>query len=358
MSRRKRILLHTLFWLIIFIRQNVIALTASGISFNFQSFIFSKRTFITAGYFTISMFAFYGAYITLKKILVQKKIPAAICGLVLLFLALVTYRAVLEFVVFKMLFGYDNYAHNPSLSWKFFVPNVLFYYWDFIMYGFAWAAVLHWFNMEKLRREKENIDKTMQLKFLQSQINPHFLFNTINDIYALSLKKSDQAPAALMQLSGLLRYALYDNKELMVPLHKELAYIHNYLELQRTGYENLFYVDVETEGDLNAWQIPPMLLLPFVENACKHGITNDPLQPVKIVSIAGTKKLSFSVHNKKKMAEKDAEGGIGIDNIRKRLTLLYPGKHTLSIEQDVCNFSVMLMIENKEANYPSSTNTK
>jgi two-component system LytT family sensor kinase len=165
---------------------------------------------------------------------------------------------------------------------------------DLLLLGFFNVRVSHGAfirigSLQSQKREEEAINKSMQLQFLQSQLNPHFLFNTINDIYALALKKSDQTPETLMQLSGLLRYALYDNKEMTVPLQKELTYINNYLNLQRTGYENLFYVDLEIEGDPASWQIPPMLLLPFVENACKHGVTNEKNNPVVIRICSGTK---------------------------------------------------------------------
>lgn len=150
-----------------------------------------------------------------------------------------------------------------------------------------------------------------------------------------------------MQLSGLLRYALYDTKALLISLPKELSYIEDYLELQRTGYENAFYVNTEIKGDLSSWNIPPMLLLPFVENACKHGLTSDPEQPVQIVLEADPDRLLFTVSNQIRNSYKDAEGGIGIGNIQRRLALLYPGVHKLYLGTDKNIFIIRLEIKSE-----------
>jgi two-component system LytT family sensor kinase len=347
MQRKKVILIHVLFWLVLYIKGRVMALTSGGLVFKFSGlFRTSNGIGLSIGYLSITMFAFYGSYIVVKKILFQKKVFRAALYILLLLASLVIYRAVLEFWVFKPFFNFDNYAHTVAHPlWKYFIPNVILYYWDCIIYGLSVALFMHWQSMEKAKREKETLDKTMQLIFLQSQVNPHFLFNTINDIYALSLKKSDKTPEALLQLSGLLRYALYDNKEMMVPLNKELVYINDYLNLQRTGYENLFYVTFETEGNNDNWNIPPMLLLPFVENACKHGVTNDESNPVRIFLSVNDGQLIFTVANRIRVAQKDAEGGIGIENIRRRLELLYPAKHSLRIKEDNDTFIVQLQIE-------------
>lgn len=333
MSRKKIIAIHVFFWLMVFARRELVSLDPGGLSLRpgLAAHFSAKAFLLTLGYFSIQMFAFYGASYVTGLIIQTKKLVSSLVLPVCMLLALVGYRGLLELFIFKPLLHYDNYGHNPDFSWRYFIPNVIFYYWDFVMYGVAWALFRHWQNAEKNKRAQEIESKNMQLKFLQSQLNPHFLFNTINDIYALSLKKSDKAPQALMQLSGLLRYALYDNKDTTVALQKEMGYINDYLDLQRTGYDNIFYIDQQTGGDIGAWEIPPMLLLPFVENACKHGVTDQVNNPVEIRLCAGSEKLSFAVNNRIRAAQKDAVGGIGIDNIRKRLQLLYPGKHSLRI---------------------------
>lgn len=345
MQRKKLILFHVLFWVIVYLKGNVLFLTSQGLSVKFQSLnILSAEFAITMGYLSITMLAFYGAYMIVKKILVQRKFIPAVLYVLLLLVSLIAFRAFIEFAIFKPFLNYNNYPANSSALWKYFIPNVIFYYWDFVIYGTALAFFMHWLSVERARREQESLTKTAQLSFLQSQINPHFLFNTINDIYALSLKKSDKTPGALMQLSGLLRYALYDNKDPLVPLHKELNYIRNYLELQRTGYDNIFYVDFETEGEPDRWQVPPMILLPFVENACKHGVTNDCEHPVVIRLKTDFHKLLFQVTNRVRLVEKDSEGGIGIGNIQKRLELLYPDHHQLHIKAEQDSFSIELQI--------------
>lgn len=344
MERKKIVLLHALFWTIVFLSKELVGLDASGLSLRaLDRFFGSRAVVISLGYLSISMLAFYGANVVAGQVIRKRSVLSIVAGPFLLLAALVAYRAFLELVVFKALFQYNNYPKGAS--WKYFVPNVVFYYWDFVMYGFGWAVFRHWQQSERNKRLQEIESKNIQLKFLQSQLNPHFLFNTINDIYALSLKKSDQAPQALMQLSGLLRYALYDNKDTTVLLQKELDYINDYLQLQRTGYENRFYVSMQVEGNTEAWQIPPMLLLPFVENACKHGVTQDESSPVRIYLCGGSRSLSFSVVNRIRVAEKDGEGGIGIENIRKRLQLLYPAKHRLQVNTGDGIFKIEMEIE-------------
>lgn len=348
MQRKKVILIHVLFWLVLFVKSRVLEMTSDGLVLTFSGLLsLHNGVVISIGYMSVTMFAFYGAYLVSRKVLGERKVWQGVLYVLLLFASLVAYRAVLEFWIFKPLFNFDNYAHNTARPfWRFFIPNVILYYWDSIVYGLSFALFMHWQKMDKARREKETLDKTMQLQFLQSQINPHFLFNTINDIYALVLKKSELAPEALMQLSGLLRYALYGNNQPAVPLQNEIDHINDYLNLQRTGYENKFYVAVETTGDVSLWRIPPMLLLPFVENACKHGVTDDEANPVRVALHVSGRSFSLFVTNRIRTAQKDAVGGIGIENIRKRLMLVYPSRHSLQIRQDGDTFVVQLQIEN------------
>lgn len=347
MSRQKQVVFHIVCWLLLFFKNITLELTGSGFVLNagrFMSLLRSREGWITVGYFSMNMVAFYASYIALRQILLRRRVLYSLGIVILLFAVVTGWRALLEFGIFKPLLHFDNYINNPVFSWKYFVPNALLYYWIYMVSGAGWALYIHWQQAEKAVREREAMDRSMRLQFLQSQINPHFLFNSINDIYALVLRKSDKAAEALLQLSGLLRYALYDTRSTLVPLTMELKYIKDYIDLQRTGYENDFYVETGIDDDTHNWEIPPMLLLPFVENACKHGITRDPQRPVQLHIQTHQDRLCLRICNHKRRGEKDGTGGIGISNIRKRLELLYPTQHSLQIDEDHDTFIVQLQI--------------
>jgi sensor histidine kinase YesM len=181
------------------------------------------------------------------------------------------------------------------------------------------------------------------LSFLRSQLNPHFLFNSLNNIYSLAYRQSNQVLPAIAALSDLLRYMLYDSNE-KVPLEKELAYIRKYIELQSLRFEQPILADVHVSGHIDEVMIPPLLLIPFIENAFKHGQFNT-VSGLLVNIYTNDKKLHVHCHNKKGKQEKDAGGGIGLENVKRRLSLLYPNKHILLIDDKNDFFTVNLELE-------------
>jgi sensor histidine kinase YesM len=208
-----------------------------------------------------------------------------------------------------------------------------------------------WFKMQEVKAritkiEKENIDS--QLKSLKAQINPHFLFNSLNVLYSLTLKHSDETADAIIKLSDILRYIIYDSEKEKVSIKSEVALINNYLSLQKHRIESSSNVQFETIIK-NEIQISPMLLLPLVENSFKHGVKGDILNTyVRIRLIASNETMHFEIENNKGISDDSAEiteGGVGLSNIQKRLNLLYPDKHHFLINQDERIFKVTLKIE-------------
>lgn len=199
--------------------------------------------------------------------------------------------------------------------------------------AYGWGLTVNWFKGEQLRKELENKRMDAELSFLRMQMNPHFLFNSLNSIYSLSLKKSDDTPQAVLKLSEMMRYMLYEREdaEHKVMLDKEIGYLQNYIGLQQIRFKDKLQVDFRTEGDIEGKKIVPLLLLPFVENGFKHGILIDPDHPFKINLVVGGGKLILQVKNKKNIDNKDFTGGVGLDNVKRRLALLYPGCHQLTI---------------------------
>jgi hypothetical protein len=202
-----------------------------------------------------------------------------------------------------------------------------------------------WFMMLRVER----INAGHQLKALQSQINPHFLLNSLQTIYALSLEHAEETPRAILQLSDILKYTLYETDQARVKLEKEIQMITDYVEMYRFRVDpQKVLITLEMEGETGNLFIAPMLLVPFVENAFKHGLRGGP-EPATI-SIALTVQpghLRFMVKNSPGNAgpgDLDQKKGIGIENTRQRLALLYPGRHSLSISRTPDLFSVTLQL--------------
>ncbi len=203
-------------------------------------------------------------------------------------------------------------------------------------------------------REKQELEKrTMQseLRFLKSQINPHFLFNTLNSLYALTLKKSDKAPEIVIKLSEMMRYMLYECNEKQVPLKKEVNYLHNYLALEQLRQGKNIDIVFNTSGNISNQMIAPLMFIPFLENSFKHGLNNNIEGGfVHIDLTAENEKIYFSVKNSKPeklpvIHPKRKSGGIGLVNVNRRLNLLYPDKYSLDIEDNPKSYRVRLELE-------------
>src|SRR5450432_1764634 len=182
--------------------------------------------------------------------------------------------------------------------------------------------------------EKERI--RVELHYLKSQLNPHFLFNAMNGIYSLTLEKSDQAPKAVLMLSSMMRYVFSRDKEMLVSLREELEYIENYISLQRLRFGDQLKVEYHISGDSTGNSIAPMILVPLVENAFKHGVNMEADSFIRIRIDITTTGLEMEVFNHKvPMADdNDASSGLGIRNTRNRLELQYPGVYSLKILND------------------------
>lgn len=212
--------------------------------------------------------------------------------------------------------------------------------------------VKHWYENERLAKDLAKLNTETELKYLKSQINPHFLFNSLNSIYALSLKKSDLAPELILKLSDILRYILYEGSEKKVSLAQEVKYLKSYLELEKVRHGDRMSLSMDILGDLDKYEIAPMLLIPFVENSFKHGLGKDRAKGfVKVDLEVKNKTLHFKITNSKPKNGQELSkqngytGGIGLINVKKRLNLLYPNKHVLQVGELNDEFNVSLQLE-------------
>ena len=202
---------------------------------------------------------------------------------------------------------------------------------------------------EKMALESQNLQS--ELKFLKSQINPHFFFNTLNNLYALTLKKSDLAPEIVLRLSEMMRYMLYESNEKMVLLENEIKYVKNYLELEKLRQGDRFDIQFKLDGNANEKKIAPLLFIPFLENSFKHGLDNQIKSGfVNIDLRIKGEDLHLTIENSKppsipaKKQEKKS-GGIGLENVKRRLKLLYPNRHKLEIREKPHSFRVFLNLK-------------
>lgn len=205
---------------------------------------------------------------------------------------------------------------------------------------------------KKAQLERENL--LLELNFLKSQLNPHFLFNALNNIYALSYKKDDRAIDLILQLSDLMRYTLYETNTELVSLEKEIAFLYNYIELERVRYNkqtNIEFITDYKESDIKNVNIAPLIFFNFIENAFKYGI-NSTIYHAWVKVFINFKNGTFVLkvinsYNNTATDEITIDkgiGGIGLENTKKRLSILYPGKHDLKIEKTNSTFEVLLSI--------------
>lgn len=197
----------------------------------------------------------------------------------------------------------------------------------------------------QLENELRTAQLNSELRFLKSQINPHFLFNTLNNVYSLAYLKSDLAAPMILKLSGMLRYMLYDCDAPKVAIQKEIEYLQDYVELQVLNPTDRPKVKFEISNQAPHLQIEPMLFVNFIENAFKHGNLNHPRGFIKILLKIDPNELLFKVENSVgDSTSKDKVGGLGLQNVRQRLSLIYPERHHLATEQNSSHFKISLLL--------------
>lgn len=198
-------------------------------------------------------------------------------------------------------------------------------------------------RMAETAREKAEAE----LNFLKSQINPHFVFNSLNSVYFLINKENTEARDALHKFSEMLRYQLYEINDDKIPIEKEINYLKDYVDLQQLRKDEKYTVQFNCASDIKGFSIEPLLLIPFVENAFKHiSHFSDKINFIKVDMLMVNRTFVFSVINSKEMQQTtEQHGGIGLNNVKRRLELLYPGSHELKINDTGSNFAVQLNLQ-------------
>ncbi len=252
------------------------------------------------------------------------------------------FRYLLEEVIFKAIFGQGNY-HEGTVIGRYIGDNIQYAIGYITLGALVFLFENNIKNQQKLLQMAAT-NSEAELKFLRSQINPHFLFNSLNNIYTLIYEKSDKAPDAFLKLTELTRYMSYE-KGNMVNLSTEVKYLESYIALQKLRFDYELSLVLEVDEAVLHHQLPPYTLIAFVENAFKHGDFKEPNFPLKIIATGNAANLKIMVSNKISTHEKDATGGVGLDNVRRRLELLFPDRHRFSVEKTDGVFTVRLHIQ-------------
>jgi LytS/YehU family sensor histidine kinase len=292
----------------------------------------------------LSLLAFIINYVLLPRFFYRKKyLPFSI----LVILTIMSGVLMEELVLEQLFFPDTRGSHFPGVFYSLLgtlpVVSIL------VGFKFAWDAFRKEREVEQLREAV----KESELQFLKSQINPHFLFNNLNNLYAHAIEQSARTPEIILELSAVLRYMLYDCKEPFVPLSKELEQLSSFIKLSELQIENRGEVNFYTQLKQEAYVIAPLLLLVFIENAFKHSTASQSSNIEIEVRLELNEEgiLEFYCANtyEKESNLGSISGGIGLENVKKRLQWLYPNMHELNIVQDQMWYEVSLSIQLKRA---------
>jgi len=251
-----------------------------------------------------------------------------------------------SYIFFKRWETQGTWLHDMFSSVRFIIHyslTVLFIVVFISMFRF----VEEWFGIEARKRELENENLNTELRFLKEQINPHFLFNTLNSLYYLATIQSPNTPEVIVKLSRMMRYMLYDSNRPKVSLQQEIEYMQNFIELEKMRIGRPMPITFETSGPLSSILIVPLILNTFVENAFKHGLNNPDADGfIRIKIHAEPYLLTFTAENSKpENPDQKEKSGIGLQNVKRRLELSYPRKHTLDITEDERSYKVHLTLD-------------
>jgi LytS/YehU family sensor histidine kinase len=294
----------------------------------------SHTYFILSSLFHIGIF-YFNAYFLYPKLLTKKRWWTYIPALAILIIV----SNFLKIFFLKLDPDFRLTEINTRIIFFSIVP--------FILGSIIFRLISDRIRFERLEKEARAERLSAELKFLRSQVSPHFLFNMMANMVALARQKSDILEPSLIRLSELLRYMLYESTREQIPLPEEIEHIQHYIALQQLRFGEDLKTEIIIKNDSPELKIEPMLLVPFIENAFKHGIglVRDPF--IRIELVTESEKLHFMVSNNysRENRSKDKNSGIGLANVRNRMDLLYPGKYKLNITDDGEIFTVDLNLD-------------
>ncbi|TAD96534.1 MAG: sensor histidine kinase [Bacteroidetes bacterium] len=345
---QKPLMYHTIFWLIYFLF-NVLRW---GSYFDDYFYSFSSNLI---GFPIHIVLAYFQAYYLFPKFIPQRQYLPYFALLLLALLVMMYVKIILNYYLVSPVVWRESILPQENLFGINHMITVMLGEVYVMAFTGAIKITSDWMreqrknlSLEKRALELEKRTLETELSFLKSQIQPHFFFNTLNNLYALTLQKSDQAPAIVLKLSDLMSYVLYEANAPRMALRKEINYLQNYIDLERLRYGDRLKLNFELSGSPDGYQIAPLVLLPFVENAFKHSERGFSRSLEINISLAiQQKRLYLEVENNKplqKTVSDPKSGGIGLKNIRRQLDLLYHDQYQLDIDEQNEKYRVVISI--------------
>lgn len=344
MTRNKllRLFFHVLFWIFII---------------SFFTFIYGIRSGkyfelfeILLGTLPLDMlYTYFLIYFLIPEFLLKKRYIWFIPAFILSFTVVVIIEWTINYFILYPAIYSDYNSWKDSISY--FSGSGLMIYVSLgfvILLASAIKLSRHWLQSQQDKADLEIQNRKSELALLRSQVNPHFLFNTLNNIDTLIRKDPDKASDSVLKLSEIMRYFIYEATTDKVPLENEIDYLSNFIELQRIRQRDPGFIRFQASGSPEGMFIAPMLFIPFVENAFKHGSKGSRIPAITVDLLIQPREIRFEVVNfveKHHEYVKDAEKGIGLANVIRRLDLIYPEQYTLSIDEDDEKYLIVLEIK-------------
>lgn len=332
LSKKTECFIHVIFWVLVgyftFVKNPLYAQwVVPGLFFTTYALVFVGT--------------FYFHYlVVMKRVFRSFQWQKLLAGLFISYLFFTGFRWLTEQVITELLFNRVNYINPTFLNYM--LDNMHYSSMPIIFSSFLWFAI-YFIRLQQYNSSILEENKNTEIKFLKAQINPHFLFNSLNNIYSMVYFQSEKSLPAIEKLSKIMLFTTYESLKEKIKLAEELNYIKAYIELEQLRHKETAFVQLVIDVQNENIEIPPFILSPLVENALKHGVTaND--NPIGITLTANTSQLYLKVVNEIGTQKKDKLGGIGLDNLKKRLDIYFPGKHSLDIKKENNRFSAILQI--------------
>ncbi len=287
---------------------------------------------------------YFNYFVLLPRFLLQGKTAKYFTYTLLTLIVAGFIQRLANYKILSMFYS-DLYDFGVWLPYKFLQTSMIIASPLILIIGISviWKVA----ELQKRAKTLENEKLQSELKYLKSQINPHFLFNTLNNIYGLSLENSKKTPELILKLSDFLSFSLYESTQKFILLEKEINLLNDFIDLEKSRFDDRVAVEVSIPENINQISIPPLILVPFVENAFKHSLKNETRIAhifVKLEVVDG--QLIYEVKNSKpdQTIEDSSPRGIGLENIKKRLNILYDDQYKLQIEDEDESYSIVLKI--------------
>lgn len=329
-----------LFWLLYFLYEWI---GSASISDEYRRYFINAIVIVPIA----GLATWFTTQVLIKQYLLKKRLVAFRIGFIVSVIVFTLIRR-----AFNYYYTYPTYWPNGAYMPFIFVPKVIIEAVNiylivalYTMFYFLRA----WYEQQRLAQELLRDKAFAQLELLKNQVQPHFIFNTLNNIYSLSLKNSPRTSDLIYRLSSLLSYMLYDSRQEFIPVSKEMEYIHNYIELEKIRYGERLDVAVNCFDAVDQFTIPPLLILPLVENSFKHGVSNDVGNSwIRVDLTVKDDWLTVKIENSRVADQVNGHAlykGIGMENVKKRLEIIYPDRHEFKCMSEGQSFLTILKLK-------------